>query len=134
MDNSYRLSMQEQLAELAEEFSEINRIIVQEGYANKLVYRAAERNLQLLVEACIGVTKQTLKERQVNVPNEARAVFIKLKSMGLDQSQIPWNKVIGMRNALVHDYLNLEPERVLEVITQRHYVALFEFAQKLLTV
>ena len=31
-----------------------------------------------------------------------------------------------MRNALVHDYLNLDPERISEVIANDHYLKLFE--------
>ncbi|NLY16085.1 MAG: DUF86 domain-containing protein [Gammaproteobacteria bacterium] len=36
---------------------------------------------------------------------EAWQVFAKLKAEGQDHSQIPWNQVVGMRNALVHDYI-----------------------------
>jgi|APSaa5957512576_1039674.scaffolds.fasta_scaffold468880_1 uncharacterized protein YutE (UPF0331/DUF86 family) len=31
-----------------------------------------------------------------------------------------WRKVVGLRNALVHDYLNIEPE-VIESILRHHY-------------
>ncbi|MEN9464792.1 MAG: hypothetical protein RL217_973 [Pseudomonadota bacterium] len=104
MEQAYKIAMLQQLAELDEELTEIHQILIQEGYANRIIYRAIERNLQLLVEACIG----------------------------LDKSQIPWNKVIGMCNALVHDYLNLDRNRVLEIITQRHYASLLDFARALL--
>lgn len=132
MDNAYRLAMQEHIAELAEELQQIGDIIQQQGYMPTLIYRAAERNLQLLTEACIGIAKQTLKEKGLHVPTEARQAFEKLKAEGLDNSGIPWQQVIGMRNALVHDYLNLDRQRVAEVITSGKYTALIQFAKQAL--
>ncbi len=132
MDNAYRLAMQEHIAELAEELQQIGGIIQQQGYMPTLIYRAAERNLQLLTEACIGIAKQKLKEKGLHVPTEARKAFEKLKAEGLDNSGIPWQQVIGMRNALVHDYLNLDRQRVAEVITSGKYTALIEFAKQAL--
>lgn len=132
MDNAYRHAMFEQLAEIDEDLRDIAANIAAEGYASRHIYRAAERNLQLLVEACIGIGKQLLKAQGKHVPNEAREVFVKLKSLGLEVDNVPWNKVIGMRNALVHDYLNFDRELVVEVITAGHYLALLEFAEKAL--
>lgn len=128
MDNAYKCAMREQLAQLKEELQEIRDQLDQQGYLGSIAYRAAERNLQLLVEACIGIAKQSLKANGLEVPSDARQAFSKLRSKGLDPTQIPWVKVVGMRNALVHDYLNLEPERIVDVIQQRHYLQLFEFA------
>lgn len=128
MDKVYRQAMQKQLAQLKEELQEIRDQIAHQGFLSNLAYRAAERNLQLLVEACIGIAKQTLKSEGLEVPNDARQTFAKLKAKGLDSTSIPWSKVIGMRNALVHDYLDLEPERITEVIDSGQYLALFDFA------
>ncbi len=132
MDNTYRHAMLEQLAEIDEDLRDIAANIAVEGHASRHIYRAAERNLQLLVEACIGIGKQLLKAQGKQVPSEAREVFVKLKSLGLEVDDVPWNKVIGMRNALVHDYLNLDRELVVEVITAGHYRTLLGFAEKAL--
>lgn len=35
-----------------------------------------------------------------------------------------------MRNALVHDYLNIEPELIRLVIKNNTYAELFEFSEK----
>jgi uncharacterized protein YutE (UPF0331/DUF86 family) len=84
--------------------------------------------LQLLTEACIGIAKRTLKAEGKQVPSYARQTFIRLKSLGLDSAGADWNRIIGMRNAFVHDYLNIEPDRVLDVIRLRHYEVLLNFA------
>lgn len=127
MDESYRLAMQEQVAQLDEELTEIKRFIEEQEYMPTIVYRATERNLQLLVEACIGIAKHTLKSAGKTVPSEARQVFEKLRAEGYDNSSIPWKKVVGMRNALVHDYLNVDRERILELIKKGSYCDLFDF-------
>jgi uncharacterized protein with HEPN domain len=63
------------------------------------------------------------------VPIDAREVFSKLKIRGLDLGHADWNSIIGMRNALVHDYLNIQPERIKEVIRNKQFKVLFEFAK-----
>ena len=125
MDNLYKSAMREQLRQLQEELLEIQTMLADKGYLSAIAYRAAERNLQLLVEACIGIAKQSLKAEGLEVPSDARQSFAKLKSLGLDPTDISWTKVVGMRNALVHDYFNLDPERISEVIANGHYLKLF---------
>ena len=41
-----------------------------------------------------------------------------------------WRKVIGLRNALVHDYLNIDPEIIRSVISQGYSDRLFVFAEQ----
>ena len=130
MDTAYKLAMKAQITEIAEELAEIHALEAEQGYMPTMAYRAAERNLQLLAEACIGIAKQTLKSLGKHTPPEARQVFSKLKAEGQDHSQIPWNQVVGMRNALVHDYLNIDRERIIDIIRQGHYLALIRFAQE----
>lgn len=54
----------------------------------QIAYRAAERNLQLLIETCIGIAKQSLKAEGLEVPSDARQSFAKLKSFGLDPTDV----------------------------------------------
>jgi len=131
MDEAYRDAMREHVEQLAEELAEIGQRLA-EGPRTQILYRATERSLQLLVEACIGIAKQTLKGRGVQVPSDARQVFAKLGALGLDLTGADWNRIIGLRNVLVHDYLNLSPERITEVVKGGSYKVLLEFARALL--
>lgn len=129
MDDAYRLAMRGKVAELEEELQQLQGILREQGYVTTLQYRAIERNLQLLIESCIGTAKQTLKAMGKHVPAEARQVFEKLKAEGKDDSDIPWRVVIGMRNALVHGYLNIDRDRIIAVVKHDHYRSLIDFVR-----
>ena len=92
-------------------------------------YYAIERLLQVLVEACIGVSKHWLKFLGKSVPNEAYQTFELLARHGLlpESELLTWRKIIGLRNALVHDYLNLDRAVVLSVLRGKHYLKLAQF-------
>jgi uncharacterized protein YutE (UPF0331/DUF86 family) len=128
MEEAYKIAKGEHLAQIEEEMHEIEAL-ASTNNLSALAYRAAERNLQLLIEACIGIAKQVLKANDFQVHIDAREVFSKLKIRGLDPGHADWNRIIGMRNALVHDYLNIQPERIKEVIRNKQFKVLFEFAK-----
>ncbi|GAA5176849.1 hypothetical protein GCM10023342_23400 [Modicisalibacter zincidurans] len=130
VETEYIDAMREHLATLAEELEQLHQAASTPEGLNALLYRAAERNLQLLTEACIGIAKQRLKSLGVVVPSDARQAFSKLQSLNHDRSGTPWNKIIGLRNALVHDYLNLDAEIVKAIIRQRDYRSLLDFAER----
>jgi uncharacterized protein YutE (UPF0331/DUF86 family) len=85
-------------------------------------YYAAERLLQVLIEACIGISKRWIKRLAKPVPHDAYKSFEILVSHGVLpwDDLIKWRKIIGLRNALVHDYLNVDKLIILNVL-QHHY-------------
>ena len=131
LDRYYADSLKEHLAELKEQLQELEHILEQRPLS-AIEYRALERNLQLLVEACIGLAKRVLKGQGCIPPSEARKAFGKLAAKGLDNCTIEWTKVIGMRNAIVHDYLDIDAERITTVLKSRDYLKLFGFAAQYL--
>jgi uncharacterized protein YutE (UPF0331/DUF86 family) len=92
-------------------------------------YYAAERLLQVLIEACIGISKHWLKFLGKSVPNDAYKSFELLVQYNLLPAHelATWRKVIGLRNALVHDYLNLDRRIVLTILQEKHYQKLGDF-------
>ncbi|SFX75903.1 type VII toxin-antitoxin system HepT family RNase toxin [Marinospirillum alkaliphilum] len=91
---------------------------------------AAERSLQLLIEAAIGVAKHWAKAVSGQTVNEGLKAFQYLESAGLIESNQPWKKVIGLRNALVHDYLDVDPEIIQSVIQQGYYQQPLNFVRQ----
>ena len=131
LDELYADSIKEELSTIREELDEI-RNITDSRRLTVLEYRALERDMQLLIEIAIGLAKRVLKAQGLVVPSESRKSFEKLASLGQDATGIDWVRVIGMRNALVHDYLDIDQQRVLEVLTSGECYRLFEFCSQFL--
>ena len=121
--------MREHLCELKSELQGLSDIIEQRDLS-RYEYRASERTLQILIEACIGIAKHWTYGLTKVAPADAISAFEKLSQQGIKSiNDVEWRKLIGMRNALVHDYLNIEPEIVRVVIKKATYHALFVFAE-----
>jgi len=134
MDNTYIFSMQEHLRELKSELQGLSEIIEQRDLS-RYEYRASERTLQVLIEACIGIAKHWIYGLNKVAPADAYSAFEKLSQQGVKSvNDVEWRKIIGMRNALVHDYLNIEPEIIRIVIKNATYQSLFVFAENGLSV
>ena len=131
LDEFYRAAITEQLAELEQDLNQL-RASSDAKTLTKFEYLALERTLQLLVEVAIGISKRVLKSQGLAVPTEARKSLERLKQEGLDSSNIDWRGAIGMRNALVHDYLDIDEEIVLEVLTSGKYEAVLAFCRQYL--
>ncbi len=128
MDNTYLFSMQEHLVELKSELQGLTDII-KERDLSRYEYRASERTLQVLIEACIGIAKHWSYALNKTAPADAYSAFETLSQLGIAGiHDVEWRKIIGMRNALVHDYLNIESEIIRAVIKKATYEALLIFA------
>ena len=98
-------------------------------------YLAAERLLQVFTEMCIGLSKHMVKKIQNKSPTEVYQSFSLLKEHGLISSDElrTWKQIIGMRNSLVHDYLNIDLLIVEDILREGHYQALADFTEKAVT-
>lgn len=86
--------------------------------------------LQVLVENAIGKAKQLLKASGEPVPVSAYDAFAALARRGgvIDPTQLPaWNAVIGLRNRIVHDYMNIDMAKVLDLVGQGRYTFVVNF-------
>jgi len=129
MDNTYLFSMQEQLSQLKSELQGLTDIIKQ-GELSRYEYRAAKRILQILIEGCIGIAKHWAYALNSSAPADAYSAFEALSQQGIaDINKVKWRKIIDMRNALVHDYLNIEAEIIRVLINNATYTELFNFAE-----
>ena len=130
-DNAYIGALRISLSRYKAELSEIRAILALRALSN-LEYRAAERTLQVSIEACIGVAKHWAKALASHTPQDAYQAFEILAQRGelSPDTLIGWRKIIGLRNALVHDYLNIDPELIRSVIAQGYSDQLFTFAEQ----
>ncbi|MFV0447985.1 MAG: type VII toxin-antitoxin system HepT family RNase toxin [Vibrio sp.] len=102
------------------------------GHFRSRDYRATERILQVFTELCIGLAKHWVKQLQGKSSSEAYQTFTLLTEHGKITSQelAAWKRIIGMRNGLVHDYLNVDLLIVESIIKQQLYLELSAFANK----
>ena len=130
-DNAYIGALRISLSRYQAELSEIRAILALRALSN-LEYRAAERILQVSIEASIGVAKHWAKTLAGHTPQDAYQAFEILAQRGelSPDTLIGWRKIIGLRNALVHDYLNIDPEIIRSVIAQGYSDQLFTFAEQ----
>ena len=85
--------------------------------------------LQILIENAIGKTKQTLKIANEPVPTSAYdAIEALTRIEQLPSDQLPqWMAIIGLRNRIVHEYMNVDIGRVLQLIEQKNYMIVTDF-------
>ncbi len=85
--------------------------------------------LQVLIENAIGKAKRKLKDIGVPVPVSAYDAFAALATHGLLPAQdLPqWNAIVGLRNRLVHDYMNVDITQVLALVEQQRERFVVEF-------
>ena len=82
-------------------------------------------------EAYIGLAKHWSYALNKTAPADAYSAFQVLSQHGVAViEEEEWKKIIGMRNALVHDYLNIDKEIINAVIAKKTYESLLGFANK----
>ena len=129
MLNNYVDAIQEHINESVEDLDSLHQILQTRSWT-RVERKGAERLLQILVESCIGIAKHWLKKQGKVLPSDAYSVFEKLTELQLlspDETQ-EWQRVIGMRNAIVHDYLNLDEKVIRAVVVNKMYSKLQKFA------
>jgi len=85
--------------------------------------------IQMLVENAIGKSKQLLKATGKQVPLSAYDSFLGLAELGTIKNGDldAWNAAIGLRNRIVHDYMNIDMQRVLELVKNGQYRFITDF-------
>lgn len=84
-------------------------------------YGSAERFLQLAIEALLGMGSHIIAEEGLGTVNQSRDIPRLFREHGYIDGELEgrWIRMIGFRNILVHDYLDLDRKLVYEVLHQR---------------
>lgn len=88
--------------------------------------------LQILIENAIGKAKHMLKAAGEPVPVSAYDAFASLKRMGVMNAEeySQWSSAIGIRNRIVHEYMNLNMELILNLVKTERYSFIVNFLEK----
>ncbi len=96
---------------------------------SKLEQNGVLHALQILTENAIGKSKQLLKLAKETVPVSAYDSFESLVKIGeIDSSVLEkWNAIIGLRNRIVHEYMNVDMNLVYQRILEKQYLFIADF-------
>lgn len=127
---------QAETAQIAQEHSSLLDEARKKRSAGEALSRLEQKGvlhaLQVLIENSIGKAKQILKSRGEPVPVSAYDALAALVQINIiTEADLPaWNAVIGLKNRIVHEYMNLNIERVLEFVQaeQDRFVTAFLLA------
>jgi len=88
--------------------------------------------LQVLTENAIGKAKVWIKQRQLPVPVSAYDAFAQLHRENIidDEALRNWTAAIGLRNRIVHDYLNVDMSIIESLVKERTYQLQVQFLLK----
>jgi uncharacterized protein YutE (UPF0331/DUF86 family) len=102
------------------------------GVLSRLEQNGVLHALQVLIENAVGKAKQLLKASGKQVPLSAYDSFVALMQLGdIAEIELPaWNAAIGLRNRIVHDYMNIDLPRVLELVKNNQYQFITDFLLK----
>ncbi|WP_119394709.1 type VII toxin-antitoxin system HepT family RNase toxin [Salinibius halmophilus] len=95
-------------------------------------YLATERLLQVLTELSIGLAKHCCKRLTGQSAVDAYQTFSHLAERGfLTVAELAeWKKIIGFRNGLVHDYLNIDLLIIANILSNAHYLRVAQFCDQ----
>jgi uncharacterized protein YutE (UPF0331/DUF86 family) len=108
---------------------EARKILLIGGSLSRLEQNGVLHAIQVLVENAIGKAKQLHKAAGKQVPLSAYDSFLGLVELGVVTTSdlTLWNAVIGLRNRIVHDYMNIDMHRVLELVKNEQYKFVTDF-------
>jgi len=86
----------------------LNQVPVALG--DRVVRTAAERDLQLAIQAAIGVAVHILAEDSTGTPEEYGSAFLAIADLGVIDPELATRlkSAAGLRDVLVHDYLAVD--------------------------
>jgi uncharacterized protein YutE (UPF0331/DUF86 family) len=115
--------------EQAAMLAEARERVLAGGSLSRLEQNGVLHALQVLVENAIGKAKHLIKAAGEPVPVSAYDSFRALaRILGLSSQELEqWNAIIGLRNRIVHDYMNLDMRRVLQVVESGGYAFVVDF-------
>jgi uncharacterized protein YutE (UPF0331/DUF86 family) len=113
--------IRKRLQKLEEYLSILERI---RGYSHEVFladpehYGSAERFLQLGIEAALNMATHVIAELELGVVNQGRDIPRLFREHGYinEALEARWIQMIGFRNILVHDYLDVDRDIVYQAL------------------
>ena len=129
----YEAECQRIAADCAAMLNEAGRLLAPSGPGLNVLEQAGMLHaLQVLVENAIGKAKHSLKAAGHEVPVSAYDAFAALERLHLispaDLQQ--WNAIVGLRNRIVHDYMNVDLPQIADIVRSGRYQFVLDFLRR----
>jgi len=87
---------------------------------NKMIYGSGERFLHLTIESLIDIGNHIVSSENLGVVDSYRDIPVILHKNNYieEKDRDLFIKIIGLRNILVHDYLDIEKETIYKIINE----------------
>ena len=108
---------------------EVRQRLLQQQTLSALENAGVLHALQVLTENAIGKAKLSIKARGLAVPVSGYDAFAQLHRDNLinEQTMREWTAAIGLRNRIVHDYLNVDMAVIETLIKEQKYLLQVKF-------
>lgn len=83
-------------------------------------YEAALRHLQVAIQACLDIGKHIIASKSFERPEELKQIFLVLGKKGIISQTLAeqLSEATGVRNILVHSYLEIDLHRIHRIIQE----------------
>jgi uncharacterized protein YutE (UPF0331/DUF86 family) len=108
------------IAKIREELRHLVRLEIlspEEFKLSSTEQHAVERELQIVIEACLDIGHHVIAREGLRRPGDYRDVFKVLREAGIIEANLGYRleDMASFRNRLVHGYLEVEPARVYQI-------------------
>ena len=93
----------------------------EEFLADEMLKAAAERNVQVAIQSILDICNHIVADMKLEVPDEEKQAFQIMAAHQLISQALAdtLGSMAGMRNVLVHEYLEIDHDRLYSVMTNR---------------
>ena len=85
---------------------------------NKLTKRFVERTLHLAIESCLDIGNHIISDERLGIVNSNVDIMKILADNDIIEKNVDtYIKMAKFRNVIVHDYANLDPEIIHQILT-----------------
>ena len=109
------------LNEYIEILQSLKKYSLDEFLSTPEYYGSAERFLQLAIETTIDIGNHIIADMNLGKTRWSSDIPSILEEKGIIQLELreTWIKMIGFRNLLVHDYMDIERQKVYEILQEK---------------
>lgn len=120
LDRSVVLSRLAKLDEYVSRLKRFESVSFQEYHDNQDMQALVERYLQLAIQMCIDIANYIIARKKLGFPFEQKNIFVLLAKQGIisNDLSIRIKGIVSFRNILVHNYMDIDPEKVYRILKQ----------------